>query len=116
MPSVQKCRVGYREAPEGVAPDIKESAGPMTPGGGRRRHDVSAASKGYHALEETTRMAQETLKCRECGKRPAGDRDPISPFCGRCDPDGARFYGLTLFAEALEDINRVEREVMAAAS
>lgn len=30
--------------------------------------------------------------CRDCGQRPAGERDHQSPFCGRCDPNGARFF------------------------
>lgn len=41
-------------------------------------------------------MATETKKlcCRECGKRltPDNIRDELSPYCGKCDPDGARFH------------------------
>jgi len=32
------------------------------------------------------------MKCSDCGKRPAGERDPDSPYCGNCDPHGARFF------------------------
>jgi hypothetical protein len=30
--------------------------------------------------------------CIACGERPRGERDALSPYCGHCDPDGARFY------------------------
>jgi hypothetical protein len=31
-------------------------------------------------------------KCRDCRRAPAGERDQLSPFCGKCDPDGHLFY------------------------
>jgi hypothetical protein len=31
-------------------------------------------------------------RCRDCGRRPAGERDALSPYCGTCDPYGARHY------------------------
>ncbi len=31
-------------------------------------------------------------RCQTCRRRPAGERDSSSPYCGDCDPNGARFY------------------------
>lgn len=58
---------------------------------------VSLAGFGQ-AAHERGRRHREALNgagpCGDCGQRSAGERDPESPFCGRCDPNGARFFDM----------------------
>lgn len=46
-----------------------------------------------HADEPAPVKTRAPGRCSSCGKGRSGERDHLSPYCGACDPNGARYYG-----------------------
>ncbi len=43
-------------------------------------------------LGEQAVARMRRTRCADCHRRPAGERDSTSMYCGSCDPDGARAF------------------------